>query len=125
MKNENTFGKKKYVKIREKTETIKNISVSRLQKVFQNCDDNFFQKYIKFGLIFKLIFCCQYMETVGHDIKQKTSNKYCCEICDYVTDRKSNFDNHLLTAKHQMATNGNSWQQDSSNNFCCENCNKK
>jgi len=44
MKNENTFGKKKYVKIREKTETIKNISVSRLQKVFQICDDNFLLK---------------------------------------------------------------------------------
>ena len=44
MKTENTFGKKKYVKIREKTETIKKISVSQLQKVFQNCDDNFFSK---------------------------------------------------------------------------------
>ena len=44
MENENTFGKKKYVKIREKIETIKNISVSRLQKVFQSCDDNFFSK---------------------------------------------------------------------------------
>ena len=36
------LGKKKYVKIREKTETIKKINVSRLQKVFQICDDNFF-----------------------------------------------------------------------------------
>jgi hypothetical protein len=65
------------------------------------------------------------MATVGNSIKQKTSTEFCCEICDYVTERKSNFDNHLMTAKHQMATNGNSWQQDSSNNFCCENCNKK
>jgi hypothetical protein len=44
MKTENTFGKNKYVKIREKTETIKKNSVSRLQKVFQICDDNFFSK---------------------------------------------------------------------------------
>jgi hypothetical protein len=44
MKTENTFGKKKYVKIREKIVTIKKISVSRLQKVFQSCDDNFFSK---------------------------------------------------------------------------------
>jgi hypothetical protein len=44
MKNENTFGEKKYVKIREKIVTIKKISVSRLQKVFQICDDNFFSK---------------------------------------------------------------------------------
>ena len=53
MKTENTFGKKKYVKIREKSVTIKKISVSRLQKVFQFCDDNFFSKYIKIGLIFR------------------------------------------------------------------------
>ena len=44
MKNENTFGKKKYVIIREKIVTIKKISVSRLQKVFQNCHGNFFLK---------------------------------------------------------------------------------
>ena len=65
------------------------------------------------------------METVGNDIKQISSNKYCCENCDYITYRKSNLDNHLLTAKHMMATNGNSWQHKSSNTFCCENCNKK
>ena len=44
MENENTFVKKKYVKIREKIVTIKKVSVSRLQKVFQICDDNFFSK---------------------------------------------------------------------------------
>jgi len=44
MKTENTFGKNKYVKIREKSETIKKISVSRLQKVFQICYDNFLLK---------------------------------------------------------------------------------
>ena len=44
MENENTFGKKKYVKIREKIVTIKKVSVSRLQKVFQICDDKFFSK---------------------------------------------------------------------------------
>jgi hypothetical protein len=44
MKNENTFGKKKYVKIREKFVTIKKFKVSRLQKVFQICDDTFFLK---------------------------------------------------------------------------------
>ena len=42
MKTENTFGKKKYVKIREKAETIKNFKVWSLKKIFQICDDNFF-----------------------------------------------------------------------------------
>ena len=36
------LGKKKYVKIREKAETIKKFKVWSLKKVFQNCDDNFF-----------------------------------------------------------------------------------
>jgi hypothetical protein len=65
------------------------------------------------------------METVGNIIKQKLSNKYCCEKCDYITNRKSNFDNHLLSSKHHMATNGNNSQQELSNIFCCEKCNKK
>jgi hypothetical protein len=42
MENENTFGKKKYVKIREKDETIKKFKVWSLKKVFQICDDDFF-----------------------------------------------------------------------------------
>ena len=27
--------------------------------------------------------------------------KFCCENCDYFTDKKSNIDAHNLTAKHQ------------------------
>ena len=65
------------------------------------------------------------METVGNKIKQKTSKKYFCEICDYITDRKSNIANHLLTAKHKMSTNGNSIQHKLSNSFYCEKCDKK
>ena len=33
------------------------------------------------------------MELFGNEIKQKLSKKYCCEKCDYNTDRKSNFKN--------------------------------
>ena len=72
------------------------------------------------------------MEVIGTDIKQKLSNKYCCEKCNYFTDRKSNLDNHLMSAKHQKETNGNEIKQNLSNikqqlknTFCCENCNKK
>jgi hypothetical protein len=46
MKNENTFGKKNMLKIREKAETIKNFKVSHLKKVFEICDDIFFSKNI-------------------------------------------------------------------------------
>ena len=64
------------------------------------------------------------MEVFGSNIKQKQATNYCCEKCNYVTVRKSNFDNHLLTAKHKMEINGNENKQYLSDNFCCEKCNK-
>jgi len=64
------------------------------------------------------------MEVFGTNIKQKTSKKYCCNFCNYNTERKSNIDNHNKTSKHIMATNGNKNKQKTSNNFECENCNK-
>ena len=64
------------------------------------------------------------MEINGTNIKQKLSNKYCCEKCNYFTDRKSNIDNHLLSAKHKKEINGSNFKQELSNNFCCEKCNK-
>jgi ribosomal protein L37AE/L43A len=64
------------------------------------------------------------MEVFGSNIKQKLSNKYCCEKCNYNTQRKSNFDNHLLSAKHLMEVNGSNIKQKLSNKYCCENCNK-
>ncbi len=64
------------------------------------------------------------MATVGNEIKQKLSKNYCCEICDYITDRKSNMNNHNLSAKHQTATLSHSFQQKLSKQFCCENCDK-
>ena len=55
------------------------------------------------------------METLGDKIKQKLSNKYSCELCDYNTERKSNYDNHLLSAKHKNATKGDILLQNSAN----------
>ena len=70
------------------------------------------------------------MATDGNEIKQKTSNKYCCEICDYVTDRKSNIENHYTTLKHLNSTNGNKNKQNKQMNqtltqqYICEICQK-
>ena len=64
------------------------------------------------------------MEINGTNIKQKLSNKYCCEKCNYFTDRKSNIDNHLLSAKHKKEINGSNFKQELSNNFCCDKCSK-
>jgi hypothetical protein len=35
---------------------------------------------------------------------KKTATKYYCEICDFNTFRKSNYNDHLFTAKHQRMT---------------------
>ena len=37
---------------------------------------------------------------------QKLSNKNYCELCDYITCRKCDFDKHLLTTKHIKMING-------------------
>jgi len=46
------------------------------------------------------------MVTLGDKNKQKQVLKYYCEKCDYGTSRKSNFDNHNSTEKHNQVTNG-------------------
>ena len=65
------------------------------------------------------------MEVIGTNIKQKLSKKYCCEVCDYNTDRKSNLQNHYNSAKHMKEINGTKNKQIlSNNNYACEYCNK-
>jgi len=64
------------------------------------------------------------MATIGNHIKQKISIQYSCEICNYITSRKSNFDSHNLSNKHTMATIGNQFKQNLSNLFICNICNK-
>jgi hypothetical protein len=95
--------------------------LSSLKKVFQFCYDNFF---FIFGKILKNIFSLPFMEINGSNIKQKTSKKYCCEICQYNTERKSNYENHLTTAKHLKEINGTNFKQKTSNIIECEICSK-
>jgi hypothetical protein len=64
------------------------------------------------------------MELNGNKIKQKLSKKYCCEKCQYNTDRKSNLENHLLSSKHILELNGNEIKQKLSTKHNCEKCNK-
>ena len=63
------------------------------------------------------------------DFVKKSSEKFHCKICDYYTSRKSQFDRHLLTPKHQsmnkILTNTDVEGSESSvaiaitNNFTC------
>jgi hypothetical protein len=64
------------------------------------------------------------MELNGTNIKQKLSNKFCCEKCNYITDRKSNIAAHLTSAKHLKELNGTDFKQTLSNKFECEFCNR-
>lgn len=36
----------------------------------------------------------------------KSSQNFCCKICDYFTSKQCNLNKHLLTAKHQKMANG-------------------
>ena len=63
------------------------------------------------------------MEVNGSEIKQKTSKKYVCKICDYITDKKSNIDNHFNTPKHINNNDGNLNKQFLSKKYSCQICN--
>jgi hypothetical protein len=62
---------------------------------------------------------------ISNKIKQFLSKKYYCEKCDYNTNRKSNFDNHNLSAKHIKSIISNEIKQKLSTDHICEICNKK
>jgi hypothetical protein len=67
------------------------------------------------------------MTTTDNVIKQKLSSKFYCPDCDYGTSRKSNFDTHILSNKHQtcvLTTNNNEIKQKISKNYNCPNCDK-
>ncbi len=77
------------------------------------------------------------METLGNQnmpkICPKLCPKFCCNICDYNTSKKSSYDNHLVSSKHQknvkgnvMETNGNqNMPKLCSSKYLCEICKKE
>jgi hypothetical protein len=61
----------------------------------------------------------------------KVALKFSCEICDYYTSKKSSYDKHLTTAKHQKLTEVNTFVAkschevaDDMKEFICICCNK-
>ena len=69
------------------------------------------------------------MSTLATFFPANPAPKFYCESCDYGTCRKSNYDEHLLTAKHKKSTFSNlcqpNFQQIQQSKFTCENCNKE
>jgi len=69
------------------------------------------------------------MSTLATFFPANPAPKFYCESCDYGTCRKSNYDEHLLSAKHKKSTFSNlcqpNFQQIQQSKFTCENCNKE
>ena len=70
------------------------------------------------------------METLGNVFPAIPAPKFYCDICDYGTCRKSNYDEHILTSKHKKRSNGNLCQSISSKNqqtvkYSCHFCGKE
>ena len=74
------------------------------------------------------------METLGNKIQQTSAFKYYCDICDYGTSRKCNYNTHIISLKHfkniKMETIVNKNQQiqqkiSKSTQHTCEKCEKK
>jgi hypothetical protein len=70
------------------------------------------------------------MSTFSNFFPANPASKFYCDICDYNTSRKCNYDEHLLTAKHKKSIIGNLCQSISSKNqqstkFMCLKCNKE
>jgi hypothetical protein len=72
------------------------------------------------------------METLGNAILRNSAAKFYCKCCDYGTSRKSSYDDHMLSAKHQKGTLGNVLETNgyqTSSKFCaskyfCKQCEK-
>jgi len=65
------------------------------------------------------------MELNGTNKVAKSCNiKFVCHICDYNTCRKSSYDKHLLSSKHQMELNGTNKVAKSCNKHSCDICSK-
>ena len=69
------------------------------------------------------------MEMFGDKKDTESCNsKYCCNICEYNTCRKSSYDKHLLTAKHQKMQQDNTKKAkkcNGTNSYNCKKCEKQ
>jgi len=55
---------------------------------------------------------------------QKSSTNFCCECCNYITHKKTNFEKHLATPKHKQAIKSIKMSIKSSKLYTCEYCKK-
>jgi hypothetical protein len=55
---------------------------------------------------------------------KKVAKYYTCDNCDYNTCRKSSYEKHLSTLKHQINTFSTKSCKKVANDFICKTCNK-
>jgi hypothetical protein len=69
------------------------------------------------------------MSTFSNFFSANSAPKFYCKKCDYGTSKKSSYDSHTLSAKHNKSTFSNLCQPISSKNeqskFTCQKCNKE
>ena len=73
------------------------------------------------------------METLGNAILPNSAFKFYCNFCDYGTSKKSSFNDHKLSAKHQKIIIGNILETNGNENmpkicsitYSCEKCEKE
>jgi len=62
---------------------------------------------------------------IGNENVAKSSNIFICNLCNYKTDKKFNYDKHILTRKHLKSVNVNEFvKKNSEKIYECETCNK-
>jgi hypothetical protein len=61
----------------------------------------------------------------SNEIKPILSFSFYCKICDYSTCKKSNYNNHLRSAKHKKSMFSNEIKPILSSKFTCQQCNKE
>jgi len=62
---------------------------------------------------------------IGNENVAKSSNIFICNLCNYKTDKKFNYDKHVLTRKHLKSINVNEFvKKNSEKIYECETCNK-
>ena len=64
------------------------------------------------------------MTTNNNDFLAKSSNNFCCELCDYKTSRKFNLDLHFNSAKHKNNVFTNNNNDIKPKTYQCQNCEK-
>lgn len=65
------------------------------------------------------------MTTLDNDFLAKTSNKFYCNICDYSTCRKYNYNMHIESIKHKnnaLLVKNNAFLAKTSKTYNCDNC---